>query len=41
MMKRVKWLKKFEPVLTVKGAYKAENFVNFCNAFEIPVLTLY
>ena len=31
---------KFEPVLTVKGAYKAENFVNFCNAFEIPVLTL-
>ena len=31
---------KFEPVLTVKGARKAADFVNFCDAFEIPVLTL-
>ena len=31
---------KYDPVLTVKGAYKAADFVNFCNAFEIPVLTL-
>ena len=30
----------FEAVLTVDGANKAEEFVNFCNAFEIPVLTL-
>lgn len=30
----------FEPVLTVDGAYKAADFVNFCNAFEIPVVTL-
>jgi acetyl-CoA carboxylase carboxyltransferase component len=32
--------KEFEPVLTVDGAYKAADFVNFCNAFEIPVVTL-
>ena len=32
--------KKFEPVLTVRGARKAADFVNFCDAFEIPVLTL-
>lgn len=31
---------KFEPVLTVQGAYKAAEFVSFCDAFEIPVLTL-
>ena len=31
---------KFEPVLTVSGARKAADFVNFCDAFEIPVLTL-
>ena len=31
---------KFEPVLTVDGAEKAAEFVNFCDAFEIPVLTL-
>lgn len=31
---------KYEPVLSVKGAYKAEDFVNFCNAFDIPILTL-
>ena len=30
----------FEAVLTVDGANNAEEFVNFCNAFEIPVLTL-
>ncbi|MBQ8983651.1 MAG: carboxyl transferase [Lachnospiraceae bacterium] len=27
-------------VLSVKGAYKAAEFVSFCDAFEIPVLTL-
>ena len=31
---------KFAPVLTVRGARKAADFVNFCDAFEIPVLTL-
>ena len=31
---------KFDPVLTVRGARKAADFVNFCDAFEIPVLTL-
>ena len=31
---------KFEPVLTVRGARKAADFVTFCDAFEIPVLTL-
>lgn len=30
----------FDAVLTVDGAYKAADFVTFCNAFEIPVLTL-
>ena len=29
----------FEPVLTTKGARKAAKFVNFCDAFQIPVLT--
>ena len=27
-------------VLSVTGAYKAAEFVNFCDAFEIPVLTV-
>ncbi len=31
---------KFEAVLTTKGCYKAESFVEFCDAFDIPVLTL-
>lgn len=31
---------KFAAELTVDGCYKAADFVNFCNAFEIPVLTL-
>jgi len=31
---------KFAPVLTVDGAEKAADFVNFCDSFEIPVLTL-
>ena len=31
---------KFDAVLTAQGAYKAAAFVNFCDAFEIPVLTL-
>ncbi|MDY3917379.1 MAG: carboxyl transferase domain-containing protein [Candidatus Limivivens sp.] len=30
----------FEAVLTTKGARKAAKFVQFCDAFEIPVLTL-
>lgn len=30
----------FAPVLTVKGAKKAAKFVKFCDAFNIPVLTL-
>jgi acetyl-CoA carboxylase carboxyltransferase component len=31
---------KFEDVLTTAGCYKAEKFVTFCDAFNIPVLTL-
>ena len=31
---------KFDSVLTVKGCRKAADFVKFCDAFEIPVLTL-
>ena len=31
----------FEPVLTVAGAKKAESFIRFCDAFSIPVLTLF
>ena len=31
---------KFDAVLTAKGCEKAADFVNFCDAFEIPVLTL-
>lgn len=35
-----KTVKKFESVLTTKGCYKAAEFVKFCDAFSIPVLTL-
>lgn len=31
---------KFDAVLSVRGAKKAADFVKFCDAFEIPVLTL-
>ncbi len=31
---------KFDGTLTTAGCYKAEDFVNFCDAFNIPVLTL-
>ena len=31
---------KFDPVLTVRGCRKAVEFVNYCDAFEIPILTL-
>ncbi|MBD5519231.1 MAG: carboxyl transferase [Lachnospiraceae bacterium] len=31
---------KFDAVLSVKGAEKAAEFVNFCDAFDIPVLSL-
>ncbi|MGN0378828.1 MAG: acyl-CoA carboxylase subunit beta [Butyrivibrio sp.] len=31
---------KFENVLTPNGCYKAAEFVNFCDAFSIPVLSL-
>ena len=30
---------KFEPVMTASGCVKAADFVNFCDAFEIPVVT--
>lgn len=30
----------FDAVLTVKGCYKAADFIQFCDAFEIPVLSL-
>ncbi len=30
---------KFEPVMSAKACVKAADFVNFCDAFEIPVLT--
>lgn len=30
----------FDPALSAKGCKKAEKFVRFCDAFEIPVLTL-
>lgn len=30
----------FAPVLTVKGSIKAAEFIEFCDAFEIPVLSL-
>lgn len=31
---------KFDAALSVRGAEKAADFVNFCDAFEIPVLSL-
>ncbi|MDE5930990.1 MAG: carboxyl transferase, partial [Lachnospiraceae bacterium] len=31
---------KFDAVLSVRGAEKAAEFINFCDAFEIPVLSL-
>ncbi len=31
---------KYEPVLTAAGREKAADFINFCDAFNIPVLTL-
>ncbi len=31
--------KKFDTVLTTNGCYKAEEFIKFCDAFEIPVLS--
>jgi len=31
---------KFEPVLTSNGCYKAASFINFCDAFELPVISL-
>ena len=30
---------KFEPVMSAKGCVKAADFVSFCDAFEIPVVT--
>lgn len=30
----------YEPVLTARGCDKAADFIRFCDAFEIPVLTL-
>lgn len=30
----------FDGTLTTAGCYKAENFVKFCDAFNIPILTL-
>lgn len=33
-------VKKYDTVLTTKGCYKAAEFVKFCDAFSIPVLTL-
>ncbi len=35
-----KTAEKFDPVLTVNGMRKAFTFVNFCDSFNIPVLTL-
>lgn len=34
-----KAVEKFEASLTTNGCYKAEKFVEFCDAFNIPVLT--
>jgi len=31
---------KFDAALSIKGCYKAADFVNFCDAFGIPVLSL-
>jgi len=31
---------KFDAVLSARGCYKAADFINFCDAFDIPVLSL-
>ncbi len=31
---------RYEPVLTVRGCRKAADFISFCDAFEIPILSL-
>lgn len=31
---------KFDPVLSARGCEKAADFINFCDAYEIPVLSL-
>ena len=33
-------VEEFKPLLTAKGLEKAERFVRFCDAFDIPVLTV-
>ncbi len=33
-------VEKFEPALTTRGCRKAAEFINFCDAFEIPLLSL-
>jgi len=35
-----KVVERFDGTLTTAGCYKAESFVNFCDAFNIPILTL-
>jgi Acetyl-CoA carboxylase, carboxyltransferase component (subunits alpha and beta) len=35
-----KVVERFDGSLTTAGCYKAEDFINFCDAFNIPVLTL-
>lgn len=35
-----KLVETYEPVLSARGAEKAAEFVNFCDAFSIPVLTV-
>lgn len=35
-----KAVEKFDGTLSAAGCYKAEKFIKFCDAFEIPVLTL-
>lgn len=35
-----KEVEKFDGSLTTKGCYKAEKFIKFCDAFNIPVLTI-
>jgi acetyl-CoA carboxylase carboxyltransferase component len=31
---------KFEPVLTARGCSKAADFINYCDAYDIPILSL-
>ena len=40
MMKKARKQQKFDAVLSAAGCEKAAEFVNFCDAFSIPVLTL-